>query len=178
MLIYISIHILSHTDYCFIKHLQKLIPAEMVGTQHSTRSTHRGACPEGTRVPNRGRVAEGQSSEGQRHHGAAEQQLQQSEREQRPPGQQQSWSAPGDPGRGGQAARSVSVRRLHELRSPGNRTARPRQHHWERHLDGLQENPKICRALRGEGVFSGTAGWIHAELRRARSSCHDGGSFK
>lgn len=144
----------------FLNSCKRSLPAIIVETQYSYTHechahkcyespwlTYRGACPEGTRVPNGGRVAEGQSSKGQRHHGAAEQQLQQAEREQRPPGQQQPRSAARDPGRGGQATGSVSVRRLYKLRSPGNRTARPRQHHWERHFDRLEENEGICRSL-------------------------------
>lgn len=117
--------------------------------------TYRGACPEGTRVSDRGWVAEGQCSKGQRHHGAAEQQLQQAQREQRSPGQQQPRATAGDPGRGGQATGSISIRRLCELRSPGNRTTRPRQHHWERHLrlDRQDEKQRISRSSNLQGSF-------------------------
>lgn len=121
--------------------------------------TYRGACPEGTRVSDGGWVTEWQSSKGQRHHGAAEQQLQQAQREQRPPGQQQSRATAGDPGRGGQATGSVSVRRLCELRSPGNRTARPRQHHRERHFNWTKN--KESEKARFHGLKGGSSlSWV------------------
>lgn len=74
--------------------------------------TYRGSCPERAGVSDGGRVTEGQSSKGQRNHGATEQQLQQAKREQRPPGQQQLRATAGDPWRGGQTTGSVSVWRL------------------------------------------------------------------